>query len=402
MNAFDRNGKDAQPNNPVLPAEPAGRDDLPDHAAERDERQLPIEKVGIRGLRYPIRVEGPNRALQSTIAEVELAVNLPHDRKGTHMSRFIEILNAYRMDLSQGNLSNLLGEVQRRLNAEEAHISLSFPYFIKKVAPVSRVESLMEVDCLFAAKRVADQFGVEVTVHVPVTSLCPCSKAVSERGAHNQRSMVTVRLDSSRSVCLETVVEAVEGCASAPLYALLKREDEKFVTEQAYDNPRFAEDLVRNVVLALRVLPGVTKLHVSVDNQESIHNHAAFAEIHWEAGPPASVGPESSLHLVDASPNVLDSEQNERYFGAWLRETRQKRGFRQQDFAEMLGVSGSYLSRVENGSKSLSIDVVRRMARVLGLDPVGLQLRAGLVPTDLLGKMARDPDGFRRWADSVV
>jgi GTP cyclohydrolase I len=193
----------------------------------------------------------------------------------------VEILHEKRGEMSSRKLPELLEEIQRRLDADDAHVEIAFPYFLTKHAPVSGVASLMNYNCTFLASQKKSMFDFVLGVEVPVKSLCPCSKAVSERGAHNQRSLVNVQVRSLEHVWIEDVVAAVEGCASAPLYALLKREDEKYVTELAYDNPRFVEDLVRDVVIAVRALPGVTWLKVSAENLESIHNHSAYAEIDW-------------------------------------------------------------------------------------------------------------------------
>ena len=258
-----------------------GREALPDHASELDPRGLPIDRVGIEELSYPIQVLDRSQKWQHTVAEIALSVRLPQQFKGTHMSRFVEVLNSVHGEMTFRNLPEILGTIQRRLDAEVAHISMRFPYFMMRIAPVSGARSLMEYRCSFEGTKDGPEADFILGVEVPVTSLCPCSKAISERGAHNQRSTVRVELKTTEFVWIEDIIEAVEAVASAPLYALLKREDEKFVTEQAFDNPKFVEDLVRDTVLALRDLPGVRWLHVAAENQESIHNHAAFAEIEW-------------------------------------------------------------------------------------------------------------------------
>ncbi len=257
------------------------RDQLPDHASEADDRQLGIDRVGIRGLEYPIVVWDRANEVQHTVARVAMYVTLPPHFKGTHMSRFVEVLEARRGEVTLGTIEPFLQHLQERLESDEVHLELEFPYFVEKRAPVSGVPSLMSYDCAFVASRSGDDMDFVLRVTVPVKSLCPCSKAISDYGAHNQRSLVTVEVRADDMVWIEQVVEVVETCASAPLYALLKREDEKHVTEQAYDNPRFVEDLVRDVVIGMRALDGVSWLRVSADNQESIHNHAAFAEITW-------------------------------------------------------------------------------------------------------------------------
>jgi GTP cyclohydrolase I len=193
----------------------------------------------------------------------------------------VEILHEKRGEMSSRKLPELLAEIQRRLDADEAYAEVAFPYFVAKRAPVSGVGSMMDYPCTFSATQTGPAFDFVLGVRVPVNSLCPCSKAISERGAHNQRSLVDVAVRSDQHVWIEDLIDAVESQASAPLYALLKREDEKYVTELAYDNPRFVEDLVRDVVLAVRALPGVRWLRVSAENQESIHNHTAYAELTW-------------------------------------------------------------------------------------------------------------------------
>lgn len=252
---------------------------LPDHASHSDARGIALDRVGIRGLAYPITVWDRRERVQHTVATIDATVRLPADVKGTHMSRFVEVLNTVRGELSLNNLEEVLRHIQERLGADAAQLDVRFPYFIEKTAPVSGSRSLLEYKAAFLARRDGDRFEFTLEVGVPVTTLCPCSKAVSERGAHNQRSWVTARVRAAEFLWIEDVVELVEGCASAPLYALLKRNDEKFVTEQAYDRPRFVEDLIREVALVLQ--PRVDWLHLQVENLESIHNHSAFAELHW-------------------------------------------------------------------------------------------------------------------------
>lgn len=254
---------------------------MPDHANERDGRALAIDKVGIKGLSYPIEVLDRQQRTQHTVAKVNLYVGLPQHFKGTHMSRFIEVLNARRGEMTIRNMPSILSDIQRRLGSEDAHIELTFPYFISKRAPVSGVESLMEYNCSFMASKRGAHFDLVLGVRVPVTSLCPCSKAISDRGAHNQRSLVDIEIRGADFVWIEDLVAAAERCASAPLFTLLKREDEKYVTELAYDNPKFVEDLVRDVVLEVRKMVGIRWLRVSAENQESIHNHSAYAQIEW-------------------------------------------------------------------------------------------------------------------------
>jgi GTP cyclohydrolase I len=365
---------------------------LPDHATEPETRGVAIQRVGIKDLRYPIQVLDQTSRLQSTVANISLYVALPEDVKGTHMSRFVEILNAVRGEMTFRNMPQILDAIQDRLEAECAYIELEFPYFVNKRAPVSGAESLMEYTCRFHAARTGTDTHFELGVRVPVKSLCPCSKAVSAYGAHNQRSLIDVDISSDEFVWLEDLITAVEGCGSAPLYALLKREDEKFVTEQAYDNPKFVEDLVRDVVIAVRALPGVRTLKVGVENLESIHNHAAFAETRWSAD--GEEPPQTAWSNVAA---IQPAES----FGSWLRGNRQARQQSQRNLAAQLDISPSYLSRVESDEKPLSEAALKRLAQVWALDAVTVQLRAGSVPEDLLDRIRERPEAFQSWAEST-
>jgi len=369
--------------------------DLPDHANEADDRALAIDKVGIKDLSYPIQILDRQNEVQHTVAQVNMSVGLPHHFKGTHMSRFLEILNARRGEMTLRNIPDLLSEIQRRLETDDAHLDLTFPYFISKKAPVSGVESLMEYKCAFRASKHGADVDFLLSVEVPVKSLCPCSKAISEYGAHNQRSKVRVEVRFSEFIWIEQVAEAVEACASAPLYALLKREDEKYITELAYDNPKFVEDLVRDVVLKVRNLPGVYWLNVTAENLESIHNHSAYAEIEWSN---EDATPEDEIPLPASLPGTKTESP---LFGPWLRDRRQAHSWSQQAFAKKIQVSPAHLSRVEAGEKRLSEDALRRAALLLGQEPDLLLLRAGVVPEALLGRIASDPDGFRTWAQAA-
>ena len=363
---------------------------LPDHAAERDVRGLPIDRVGITDLRYPVQVLDRSDGMQATVARLGLYVGLPHHFKGTHMSRFVEILNEVRGELTFRTMPGVLDAIRRRLEADDAWLEMEFPYFVTKRAPVSGAESLMEYQARFVGHHGPSASDSEYTlgVTVPVKSLCPCSKAVSDYGAHNQRSLVSVDVRSTEHVWLEDIIDAVEASASAPLYALLKRADEKFVTEQAYDNPKFVEDLVRDVVLAVRDLPGVSWLKVRASNQESIHNHSATAEIEWTR----------EAADADLEPSRTDPADSPPGFGDWLRQQRVARKQSQRGLAEALSLSPSHLSRVESGEKPMSADATERLASLWGLDPISLSLRAGHLPARLLEAIARDPEGFRAWA----
>jgi GTP cyclohydrolase I len=366
---------------------------LPDHANEVDHRALAIDRVGIKGLAYPVQVLDRENQTQHTVARLNLYVGLPQQFKGTHMSRFVEILNARRGEITMRNIPALLTEIQRRLQADDAEIEMTFPYFISKRAPVSGVESLMEYVCTFKGAMRGSRMDFVLGVQVPVKSLCPCSKSISQYGAHNQRSLVDVEVRSDEHVWIEDIAAAVERCASAPIFALLKREDEKYITELAYDNPKFVEDLVRDVVIAVRALPGVRWLRVSADNQESIHNHSAYAQLEWSADEAARHGP-----LAFTSPGGPAEPTS---FGQWLRHTRTNRGFTQQDLAEALQVSAAHLSRVESGEKHLSEPCLNRLAEVLGMEADDVLLRAGVVPDRYRSAVAADPEGFRRWAETA-
>lgn len=364
---------------------------LPDHAADTDHRDQAIDQVGIRDLRWPMAVWDRDHQQQQTVGTLSLSVGLPGDVRGTHMSRFLEVLNGFSAELSLRTVPELLAEIQRRLGAEDAFLDARFPYFLTRQAPASGARSWMDYDCGFRAHRRGDQTDFVLQVSVPVTTCCPCSKAISERGAHNQRGIVTVQLRFDTMVWIEDVVEVVEGCASSPVYALLKREDEKHVTEQAYDNPRFVEDMVRDVVLALRALDGVRWIDVQVDNQESIHNHAAWAHVRWPDGPGVTT-PEPAA----AAPSV--SAVSPEPFGQWLKAQRRARRMSQQAVADALAISPSLICRVEKDEKALSARHLDALARAWGLDPTKVLLRAGVVPPALLSRIQADPEGFLGWA----
>ena len=249
---------------------------LPDVQASKDGRNVPINKVGVKNIRFPIKVKDRQKTAQHTIGSIDMPVDLPHHFKGTHMSRFMEILNDHAGEISTEALPEILDTMRSRLDAETAHFYVSFPYFMEKAAPVTGASGLLSYDCSFDASRGAvDDFVL--TVNVPVTTLCPCSKEISSRGAHNQRGMVTVRVRFSGELWIEDLVGLVEDSASCSLYPILKRADEKWVTERAYDNPRFVEDLVREVTVRLRGVESTTWFHVEVVNFESIHQHDAYA-----------------------------------------------------------------------------------------------------------------------------
>jgi len=253
---------------------------MPDVQGAEDRRHLAINKVGIKSIRHPIRVGDRNNGVQHTVATFNMYVGLPHHFKGTHMSRFVEILNSYDREISIENFEPMLREMVRRLEAKTGHIEMRFPYFINKTAPVSGVQSLMDYEVEFVGEIAEDDsYKFSMKVVVPVTSLCPCSKKISEYGAHNQRSHVTVTATTNADLWIEELIELVEAEASCELYGLLKRPDEKYVTERAYDNPKFVEDMVRDVAGRLNAEARIDAYVVESENFESIHNHSAYALI---------------------------------------------------------------------------------------------------------------------------
>lgn len=244
-----------------------------------DTRHLPINKVGIKDIRHPVRIRDRSGGDQHTIASFNMYVNLPHNFKGTHMSRFVEILNQHEREISVQSFKDMLTEMTERLEAESGHIEMNFPYFVNKTAPVSGVQSLLDYDVTFLGASNGNQHETTLKVVVPVTSLCPCSKKISDRGAHNQRSHVTVTIKTREFVWIEDIIDAVESIASCELYGLLKRPDEKYVTERAYDNPKFVEDMVRDIAAHMNQDSRITAYVVESENFESIHNHSAYALI---------------------------------------------------------------------------------------------------------------------------
>lgn len=253
---------------------------IPDVQNLNDSRKLAIDKVGIKSIRHPVRVSDKNGGVQHTIAVFNMYVGLPHNFKGTHMSRFIEIINGNEREISVESIEPMLREMVKRLEAETGQIELTFPYFINKSAPISGVQSLMDYEVTFTAEiREGGAYSFTMKTVVPVTSLCPCSKKISEYGAHNQRSHVTVTAQTNSFLWIEELVQLVESQASCQLYGLLKRPDEKYVTERAYDNPKFVEDMVRDVAGLLNAEPRIDCYRVESENFESIHNHSAYALI---------------------------------------------------------------------------------------------------------------------------
>jgi GTP cyclohydrolase I len=256
-----------------------GFSQIADVQSSIDTRHIAIDKVGIKDIRHPVRVKDRSEGEQHTIATFNMYVNLPHNFKGTHMSRFVEILNLHEREISVESFKEMLGEMTERLEAEAGHIEMSFRYFINKTAPVSGVRSLLDYEVSFIGEVRDGKPRMQIKVVVPVTSLCPCSKKISDRGAHNQRSHVTLTATTCDFVWIEELIEMVESQASSELYGLLKRPDEKYVTERAYDNPKFVEDMVRDIAAALNADDRICAYIVESENFESIHNHSAYALI---------------------------------------------------------------------------------------------------------------------------
>ncbi len=245
-----------------------------------DFRNIPIDKVGIKELKYPVKVRDKSKGFQSTVAKISMFVDLPHQLKGTHMSRFVEMLNQFRQQVSLESLTSILEDMKKTLGAESSHIEIAFPYFISKIAPVSGTAGLMDYSCTILGSSDKDKNrDLVLKVAVPVTSVCPCSKEISKYGAHNQRGQVLVSVRFKKFIWIEDIVNIVEKSASCELYSVLKREDEKYVTESAYDKPMFVEDIVREVASELIADNNITWFAVSAENFESIHNHSAYAYI---------------------------------------------------------------------------------------------------------------------------
>lgn len=248
---------------------------LKDVQAEADVRHIPLKHVGINSLRWPLTLKDKACGEQHTVATVCLAVDLPHDLRGTHMSRFVECLQSLG-SVSLDSLETVLDGLKEHLEAAKAFMRLEFPYFIEKEAPVSKRKSKMDLDCVYTVEK-GDKFNLKVCVKVPIQTLCPCSKEISAYGAHNQRAWATLEVESAEFVWIEELAAMADAGASAPIYGLLKRPDEKFVTEMAYDNPRFVEDAVREIALKLEADKRITWYKATVESVESIHNHNAFA-----------------------------------------------------------------------------------------------------------------------------
>jgi GTP cyclohydrolase I len=244
-----------------------------------DYRMIEIDKVGVKNVKYPIVVLDKVNGFQHTIATIDMYVNLPHNYKGTHMSRFVEILHSNKSMINMKNFPNILREMKDKLNAESAHLGVRFPYFIRKEAPVTKTQSFLEYQCGFLGfmDSSGEMKGFIVSVSVPINTLCPCSKEISDYGAHNQRGIVRVDVRCKKFFWIEDLINVVEGCASSDIYSILKREDEKYVTERAFKNPKFVEDVVRDVAEMLYKDTNITWFVIEAENFESIHNHSAYA-----------------------------------------------------------------------------------------------------------------------------
>lgn len=255
---------------------------IPDVQNSQDTRNIPIDKVGIKSLRHPVKLAERAGGVQHSVGVFNMTVSLPAHFKGTHMSRFVEILENNEREISSQSFEGIVREMAERLDAQAGEISMQFPYFVSKKAPVTGVKSLLDYQITFIGSLINDKYRFTMKVEVPVTSLCPCSREISRYGAHNQRSHVTITARTTKAVWIEELIDIVEKQASCELYGLLKRPDEKFVTERAYDNPKFVEDMVRDVAAALDQDERVLSFTVESENFESIHNHSAYALIERE------------------------------------------------------------------------------------------------------------------------
>jgi GTP cyclohydrolase I len=245
---------------------------------QSDHRNISIDKVGVKDIRYPVTVMDKVNGVQHTVASINMYVDVPREFKGTHMSRFIEILNEFHGRLDIREFSTVLEALQEHLQAESAHIEVNFPYFIRKLSPVTQSAGLMEYRCRVAGTLDRRKgYDLVLEVNVPITTVCPCSKEISDHGAHNQRGTVRLALRFKRFIWIEDIIHLVESAASCDVFSVLKRPDEKYVTEYAFENPKFVEDVVRDVARGLRSDPNVTWFLAEVENFESIHNHSAYA-----------------------------------------------------------------------------------------------------------------------------
>ncbi len=268
---------------------------LRDIQNQRDARRVTVDKVGVKGIRYPIILEDRAQKTQHTIATLNIYVQLPHSKRGTHMSRFIEILNRFHENNLISQLPQFLTEIKYSLKAAAAYVDISFPFFIRKQAPVSKITSLLCYDCHFHAS-LNEIYNLIIGVDVPVTTLCPCSKELSECGAHNQRSIISIKVRYDGFVWLEELIDWAEESCSCEIYPLLKRSDEKYVTEKAYRNPMFVEDIVRDLTLKINKDERITWFYVESENFESIHNHSAYAMTQSKISSQINPGDYQQLH----------------------------------------------------------------------------------------------------------
>jgi len=245
----------------------------------QDTRLISIDKVGIKSIRHPLVFRNRDGSVQHTVATFDMYVNLPHDQKGTHMSRFVELLNEGLEELDTYTFERLIADMTQRLEAERGFIEVRFPFFLRKKAPVTGVPSLLDYEVMLTGQWEAGRSALRIKVVVPVTSLCPCSKKISDYGAHNQRSHVTLSVQTRQPIWVEDLIDLVEREASCEIFGLLKRADEKFVTERAYNNPKFVEDIVRDVANDLNRDERILYYKIETENFESIHNHSAYATI---------------------------------------------------------------------------------------------------------------------------
>ena len=265
-------------------AQTAAKTLMPDVQSSLDVRGVAINKVGVKGIRYPITLRDAKGGAHHTVAQVNMYVALPKEKKGTHMSRFLEVLNEHHDDIRIGELAGLMHAMRERLHAVEAHLELEFPYFVTKQAPITGQSGKIDVQVKVAVASTPKADDMVLTIRVPATSLCPCSKEISRYGAHNQRCEMeaSVRFAKGKALSIEELVGIVEKCASTQVFAVLKRLDEKFVTEDAYDNPKFVEDIVRDLTVALDKTKGISWFRVASENFESIHNHNAYAVVEMD------------------------------------------------------------------------------------------------------------------------
>jgi GTP cyclohydrolase I len=261
---------------------------MEDVQARSDFRQVPLDQVGVKDLRYPITVLDRNNNRQNTVASLSMAVGLPEHFKGAHMSRFLEVLNKHRGEMTMFTIPSILAELKLTMNATSATVEVQFPYFVERSAPVSGAKGLLDYECAFICQSSGERDDFVLKVSVPVTSLCPCSKAISDYGAHNQRGYLSIQVRTKRNaddlpelVWIEELIEIAEQAGSAPIYPVLKRSDERYVTMQAYDKPAFVEDMVRDVAVVLKNDRRVAWFKVDALNHESIHSHNVFANVEW-------------------------------------------------------------------------------------------------------------------------